>query len=113
MALIPITQPTANGVAITPTAVSASDTIAAASLGSRGAYLIVINAGGSPDTVNTSDSSATAAGGSNSTGFGSATAAAATKSYFVSPQAVNPATGVVTVTHSFVTSVTCYLLPIG
>lgn len=113
MALLTITQPTTAGVLGTPTAVSSSDTVNTAALGGRGAYLMVINAGGSPDTVNISDSSATQAGGSNSTGFGGAVAAATTRFFFIGPNAVNIATGVVTVTHSFTTTVTCYLIPIG
>jgi hypothetical protein len=62
MALLTATQPTAAGVAWSPAAVSASDTISAANLGQRGAYLVVINGGGSSDTVTVTDASLTPAG---------------------------------------------------
>jgi hypothetical protein len=36
-----------------------------------------------------------------------------TEVMYISPRAVNPTTGVVTVAHSFTTTVTCVLLPLG
>lgn len=112
MALLTATQPTAAGVAWTPAAVSASDTISASSLGSLGAYLVIINGGGSPDNVTVSDSSLTPAGNPATT-TPNAVTNATTEVMYISPRAVNPSTGVVTVTHSFTTSVTYVLLPIG
>lgn len=112
MALLTATRPTATGVAWTPAAVSASDTISASDLGSLGAYLVVINGGGSPDNVTVSDSGATPAGNAATT-TAVAVTNATTKAIFISPRAVNPSTGVVTVTNSFTTSVTCVLLPLG
>lgn len=112
MALLTATRPTAAGVAWSPAAVSASDTIAAADLGSRGAYLVVINGGASPDNVTISDSGSTPAGNPAST-TANAVANGTSEVMYISPQAVNPATGVVTVTHSATASVTCVLLPIG
>jgi len=38
---------------------------------------------------------------------------ATTKVFYISPRSVNPTTGLVTVTHSFITTVTYVLLPIG
>jgi hypothetical protein len=96
----------------TPAAVSASDTIAVADLGSLGAYLVVINGGGSSDTVTISDSGLTPAGNAATAGT-NAIANATTEVMYISPRAVNPSTGVVTVAHSFTTSVTCVLLPLG
>lgn len=113
MALLTATRPTSVGVAATATAVSASDTIAQADLGSRGAYLLVLNAGASPDTVAISDSGATPAGNANSPGSGGSVTNATNKAFYIDPSAVNPSTQVVTVTHSFTTSVTCYLFPLG
>lgn len=113
MAALTAVVPTAPGVAYIPTAVSASDTINQTQLGNLGAYLLVINGGGSPDTVAISDSSPTQAGNSPNTTSGSAVTNGTNKAFFISPRAVNPATGNVTVTHSFITSVTCILVPIG
>lgn len=112
MALLTATRPTAAGVAWSPAAVSASDTISASDLGSLGAYLVVINGGASPDSVTVSDSGATPAGNAATTTANSVTNATSEVMY-ISPKAVNPSTSVVTVTHSFTTSVTCVLLPIG
>lgn len=112
MALLTATRPTIAGVAWSPAAVSASDTIAAADLGTQGAYLVVINGGGSPDTVTVVDPGTTPAG-SAATNPTNAVANATTEVMRISPAFVNPATGVATVNHSFTTSVTCVLLPIG
>lgn len=112
MALLTATRPTIAGVAYTPAAVSASDTIAAADLGVNGAFLIIVNGGGSSDTVTVVDPGTTPAG-SAATNPTNAVANATTEVMRISPQFVNPSTGVVTITHSFTTSVTYVLLPIG
>lgn len=112
MALLTATRPTAAGVAWSPAAVSASDTISANDLGTLGAYLVIINGGASPDNVTVSDSGLTPAGNAATT-TPNTVANGTTEVMFISPKAVNPSTGVVTVTHSFTTSVTCVLLPLG
>jgi hypothetical protein len=112
MALLTATQPTAAGVAWTPAAVSASDTISAANLGTRGAYLVVINGGGSPDNVTVADPGFSPAGNAG-TALVNAVTNGTTEVMFISPASVNSSTLVATVTHSFTTSVTCVLLPIG
>jgi hypothetical protein len=112
MALLTATRPTIAGVAYTPAAVSASDTIAAADLGTQGAFLIIVNGGASPDTVTVVDPGTTAAG-SAATNPTNSVVNATTEVMRISPAFVNPSTGVATVTHSFTTSVTCVLLPIG
>jgi hypothetical protein len=112
MAALTSTVPTAAGTVQTGAAVSASDTITAAQLGSLGAYLIVINAGASPDVVAVLDGGLTPAGNAGASGGGSVTNAT-TKVFYISPRSVNPTTGLVTVTHSFITTVTYVLLPIG
>jgi hypothetical protein len=112
MALLTATRPTATGVAWTPAAVSASDTISASDLGDRGAYLVIINGGGSSDNVTVSDSGLTAAGNPATTAA-NAVANGTSEVMYISPRAVNPSTQVVTVTHSFTTSVTYVLLPLG
>jgi hypothetical protein len=112
MALLTATRPTAAGATYAGAAVAASDTIAVADLGSLGAYLIVINGGGSSDTVAISDSGSTPAGNAGTSSGGSVTNATS-KVFYIHPKAANPSTGVVTVTHSFTTSVTYVLLPLG
>jgi len=112
MALLTATRPTAAGVTIAGAAVSASDTIQASDLGSLGAILIVLNGGASPDTVTVSDSGLTPANNSASPA-GVAVTNATNKAFYISPKAVNPTTQVVTVTHSFITSVTYELIPLG
>lgn len=112
MALLTATRPTVAGVAWSPAAVSASDTIAAADLGTQGAYLVIINGGGSPDTVTITDPGTTPAGSAATNPTNSVTNAT-TEVMRISPAFVNASTGVATVTHSFTTSVTYVLLPIG
>jgi hypothetical protein len=112
MALLTATRPTAAGVAWSPTAVSASDTISASDLGALGAYLVIINGGASPDNVTVSDSSLTPASNAATT-TANAVANGTTEVMYISPRAVNLSSSVVTVTHSFTTTVTCVLLPLG
>lgn len=112
MAALTAITPTAAGTASTGAAVAASDTISSSITGTRGAYLEIINGGGSPDTVAISDSGATDAGNS-STGSGGSVTNGTSKIFFISPYAFNPSTGNVTVTHSFTTTVTYKLYPLG
>lgn len=112
MALLTTTRPTAAGVAWTPAAVSASDTISSTDLGTLGCYLVIVNGGGSPDTVTVVDASLTPAGNPATNQTNSVTNAT-TEVMYISPRTASLATGLTTVTHSFTTSVTYILLPIG
>lgn len=112
MALLTALRPASTGSTWTPAAVSASDTIAASDLGALGAYLVVINGGGSSDTVTISDAGATPAGNA-ATATTVAVANGTTKAIFIPAAGFNTSTLVKTVTHSFTTSVTCVLLPLG
>jgi hypothetical protein len=112
VAALTATQPTAVGVAWTPAAVSASDTISASQLGTLGCYLVIINGGGSSDTVGVSDGGFSPAGGAGTAGT-NAVANGTTEVMYISPRTVNLSTLVTTITHSFTTSVTYVLLPIG
>lgn len=112
MAALGATVPTAVGVAYAGAAVAASDTIAAAHLGTRGAHLVIINGGGSTDNVEVSDASLSQAGNPADT-TAVAVAAGTAKAIYISPRAVDPVTGLVTVTNSFITTVTYVLLPLG
>lgn len=111
MAALTATQPTNVGVAWTPAAVSASDTITAAQLGQNGAYLVIINGGGSSDTVTVSDGGLTPAGTAAGT-YTNAVANGTSEVMYLSPRLVG-SSGTITVAHSFTTSVTYVLLPIG
>jgi hypothetical protein len=112
MAALTSIVPSAVGTLAAAAAVSSTDTISQAQLGSNGAFLLVINAGASPDTVAISDSGNTPAGNPGSSSGGTV-ANATNKVFYINPYAVNPTTGVVTVTHSFTTTVTYYLFPKG
>jgi hypothetical protein len=112
MALLTAITPAAAGSAWSPAAVSASDTIAAADLGTLGAYLVIVNGGGSPDNVSVLDPNLDVMGNAG-TVVANAVANATTEVMYISPKAVNPSTNVATVTHSFTTSVTCVLLRLG
>ena len=98
---------TAAGTLSTPTAVSSSDTISAADVGSRGAVLRVITAG-TGTSVTVADPGATASGNpGDPTAVTVGTTAA--KMIYIPPSAVDPSTGVATVAYSATTSVTCEL----
>jgi hypothetical protein len=112
MALLTAIRPAASGTVVAGAAVSSSDTIAAADLGTLGAYLLVTNGSGGSINVTVSDSSVTPAGNAASTSA-VAVANSTTKGVFVGPKTVNPSTGVTTVTFSGTSSVTYQLLPLG
>jgi hypothetical protein len=94
------------GTLLTPVAVSASDTVSAT--GGSAYILEVINGGGSPDTVVIVDPGTTPAGNS-ATNAGVAVAAGARRHFRLDDYDVNPTTQLITITHSFTTSVTCNL----
>lgn len=107
MAALTAVVPTTTGVAVAAAAVAASDTIDAATLGSQGAYLKIINGNASSDTVTISDYGTTAAGNSLSSNQISVSVTNGTsKVFYISPLQVNPATGLVTITHSVTATVT-------
>lgn len=107
MAALTAITPVVTGVASTGAAVAASDTIDQSILGGRGAFLEIINAGGSSDTVTIKDFSDTSAGNSlTSDQYTVSVANGTSKIIHIKPQQVDPSTGLVTVAHSFTTSVT-------
>ena len=112
MALLTATRPTPTGaLMVTPPAVASSDTIAASDLGVNGAILVVINGGGSPDTVAILDGGFTPAANAG-VSSGGAVANATSRAFYIDPKAVNTS-GFVTVTHTFITTVTYQLYPMG
>lgn len=94
------------GITPAPIAVGASDTIAASQFGTTGVILRVINAGASPDNVSVSDPTKTALGNAG-TVVPVAVTNATTREIFIPTSAIDPVAQVATVTHSFLTSVTC------
>lgn len=113
MAALTAVTPVVTGVATPGAAVSASDTIDQSLLGGRGAYLEILNAGGSSDTVTIKDFGTTDAGNSLASNQYTVTVANGTnKVIWIKPYQVDPSTGLVTVTHSFTTTVTYKLYPV-
>lgn len=109
MAALTAVSITAAGNAPTPTAVASSDTIDRGQFGPTGCILRVINAGGTQDSVTISDPNLTVIGG---TGTPTAVVVPITtgiRMIFIPLAAINQATGLATVNHSFITSVTCEL----
>lgn len=111
MGALSATTPANTGTATSGAAVAATDTIAASVMGNRGCYLEIINGGGSSDSMTISDAGSTPAGNSPATVAGSV-ANGASKVFYIHRSQVTPSTQVVTVTHSFTTSVTYKLYPV-
>lgn len=112
MAALTSTVPNALGVLYTPAAVSASDTITAAQLGVNGAWLVVINGGGSPDTVGYTDPGSTPAG-TAAAAYTNVVTNGTSEVMYLNPKLVNVGSQLLTITHSFITTVTYILLPLG
>jgi len=93
------------GVAPSAVAVAASDTIAEAQCGANGVLVRVINGGGSPDTVTITDPNLTVAGSAAQNPTVAVTNG--TTKMFTIPRSMLNASGVITLAHSFQTSVTC------
>jgi hypothetical protein len=107
MAALTAFTPAVTGTTNAGVAVAASDTIDASILGNRGAYLEIINGGGSSDTVTIKDFGTTRAGNAlTSNQFTVTVANGTSKVIWIRPEQVDPSTGLVTVTHSFTTTVT-------
>jgi hypothetical protein len=111
MAALTAVTPLRDGALNPGAAVASSDTISVALMGQNGVFLEIINAGGSPDTVNISDAGLTPAGTPASAGIPQTVSNGTSRIFFIARSQVNLATGLVTVTHSFITSVTYKLYP--
>jgi len=106
VAALTATTPLVTGVATPGAAVSASDTIDQGTLGGNGCLLEILNGGASSDTVTISDFGTTTAGNPLPSNTYTVTVANGTnKVIVIRPSQINPATGLVTVAHSFTTSV--------
>jgi hypothetical protein len=114
MAALSATTPTNSGTTVAGAAVAASDTIARSIMGPKGVYLEIINGNASPDSMTVSDHGATPAGNSLTNNQITASVTNGTAKIFrIKPDQVNPATGLVTVTHSVTATVTYKLYPVG
>ena len=107
MALLTAITPLVTGAVSAGAAVSASDTIDQGTLGGNGVLLEIINGNASADTVTISDYGTTPAGNALTSNQISKSVAGTTNQVFViRPSQVNPATGLVTITHSTTATVT-------
>jgi hypothetical protein len=118
MAALNAITPVNGGVSSAGAAVAASDTVAQSVMGPNGAYLEIINGNASPDNVTISDSGTTPAGNALSVNGGSAGAVVAatvpngqSRVFRLTHAQVNPATNLITITHSVTSTVTYKLYP--
>lgn len=112
MAALAAVTPTNTGTLNPGAAVAASDTISTAVMGRLGAYLEIINANASPDSMTISDAGLSPAGNAVGTIAASVTNATS-KAFFIRREQATAATGLVTVTHSVTSTVTYKLYPVG
>lgn len=113
MAALTPTTPANAGTAVTAGPVAASDTVALSAMGPHGAYLEVINGNASPDSMTISDAGQTPAGNALAGGtFPASVTNGTSKIFWLRRDQANPATGLVTVTHSVTATVTYKLYPV-
>lgn len=105
MAAITPSTVTTGGLLAAPASVAASDTIAGDLVPQNGLLLRVINGGASPDNVSITDGGTTPAGNPG-TVTPVAVAAGTTKTILITRNNIVLSTNLVTITHSFQTSVT-------
>jgi hypothetical protein len=106
------TFPTAAGILWSPATMSTSDTISMSLLGANGAWLIVINASGSSNTLGYTDAGRTPAS-SAPAAFTNAIATGTTEAMYLSPKLIDPNIGTLTVTNTQSSGITYVLLPLG
>jgi hypothetical protein len=107
MAALTALTPSVAGVVNAAAAVSASDTIDGSLLGNGGVYLEIINGNASSDTITITDYGTTMAGNQLPSNTYTVTVANGTsKIFWIKPGAANPATGLVTITHTITATVT-------
>ena len=112
MGALAAVTPNRAGVAITPANVAASDTIAAALLGTKGANLEILNGSASADNMTISDAGASPAG-TPAVSYPATVAAGQNKVFYIAPSQADLTTGLVTITHSQTPTVTYKLQSLG
>lgn len=106
------TTPTRLGTSAPGNPVAATDTIDQVLLGVNGCLLEVINGGASPDNITISDAGASPAG-TPAAPYAATVAAGASSVFKIDRRQVDPVTSKVTVTHSFITTVSYKLFTLG
>lgn len=112
MGALAATVPTRGGVATPGAAVAASDTISRDLLGTRGAYLEILNGNAATDNMTISDASVTPSS-APAAANAPALATGTNRVFLIHPTQADPVTGNVTVTHSVTPTVTYKLYPLG
>ena len=112
MAALTATTPTRAGVATPGANVASTDTIARAVMGPKGCLLEILNGNASPDSMTISDATTTSTGAAAAANAPSVTNGT-NKVFKINPEQADSVTGLVTITHSFTTTVTYKLYPIG
>jgi hypothetical protein len=107
MAALTSVSSSQTGTAPAPVAVASSDTIAAGQFGPTGVDLRVMNAGGTVDNVTVVDPNLTVIGGTGTLAAVTVPITTGVRTIFIPRAAIDPATQVATVQHSFITTVTC------
>lgn len=112
MTALSATIPTRAGTASPGAPVAASDTISTALLGARGALLEILNGNAATDTMSISDASVTGTGAA-AAALAPALLTATNRVFKIRPEQADPITGLVTITHSVIATVTYKLYPLG
>lgn len=114
MAALSAIVPTNTGATSAGAAVASSDTIDQSIMGTLGCHLEILNGNASTDNMTISDHGTTDAGNALTSNQISVSVTNATnKTFFIRRAQVNPATGLVTITHSVTATVTYKLWPVG
>lgn len=100
------------GTASPGAAVAATDTIAAALLGEKGVLLEILNGNAAVDNMTISDAGTTPAGTPGAT-YPVTVANGTNKKFVIKPSQADPVTGLVTITHSVIATVTYKLDQLG
>lgn len=100
------------GTASPGAAVAATDTIAAALLGSKGVLLEILNGNAATDNMTISDAGTTPAGTPGAT-YAAALLTATNRTFLIRPSQADGVTGLVTITHSVIGTVTYKLHQLG
>lgn len=106
------TIPTRAGTASPGAPVAASDTITAGQLGAIGAVLEILNGNAAADNMTISDASITPTGGA-AAAIAPSVPAGANRAFFIDRRQADLTTGLVTITHSVIATVSYKLYPIG